>query len=624
VTEVGTMLRPDPAITASWPTAAGERRSRFTTAFCVGCDAAGELQVEDARIARAYVAVFRREGQWWVRDLGCPDGMLVNGAPVQSAALPRRSAVTFGSAGTHVLLEPEDAAVQTMQRAPGTEAAADDRTKLHPSSKAGAAPNATVSAPPISLRTEGEAVPREYNGRIRLGRDADCTVRIEDEGVSRQHAEIYPFAGRWCVRDLGSRNGTWVDGRQVEEANLPGRCTLSLGADGPRIEVQHAAAATETPASAGIANPRSIEEVAAHYFDPNSKAPAGDRTMWVRQAFKTVQRKQKRRYGSVIAGALVLLLVAVGVGIYQQLQLQRTRGIAEQLFYSMKTVELQLVRLEDQVRDSGDTTHDGELQSGREKLAEMASQYDSLLEELGVLNERTSPEDRLILRMAREFGECEIAMPAEFVEEVHRYIGIWRSNERLAKALERARQQDLPPVILENLAEHRMPAQFFYVALQESDFLPQAIGPETRFGIAKGLWQLMPETAIQYGLRTGPLLDVPQYDPADQRFDAAAATGAAARYLADLYRDEAQASGLLVLASYNWGTTRVRNRIRAMKENPRDRNFWRLLAQTDMPRETRDYVMLIFSAAVIGEDPKLFGFDFERPLAAQGAASPGN
>lgn len=624
------MIAPDPAITASWPTAGGERRHRLTTAFCVGCDASGELQVEDDRIVRAYVAVFRREGQWWVRDLGCPGGMLVNGRPEQSVPLSRRAAIAFGSSGQHVLFEPEDAAGTSMHRPlPGAAGpGVDERTKLHPSAQSRSS-SSTVSAPPIGVRTGRDAAPREYTGRLRLGRDAACSLRIEEDGVSRQHAEIYPFAGRWCVRDLGSRNGTWLDGERIEEATLPARCTLRLGADGPAIELSYAAPPAATsgsaPAEAGApAAPRSVEEIAAHYFDPNSKAPAGDRTMWVRKAFSTVQRKQKRRYGSVIAGAVALLLVAVGVGIYQQLQLQRTRGIAEQLFYSMKAVELQLVGLEAQVRASGDSTHDGELQSGREKLAEMASQYDSLLEELGVLNERTSPEDRLILRMARVFGECEIAMPKDFVEEVHRYIGIWRSNERLTKALERARQQDLPQVIHDTLAEHRMPPQFFYVALQESDFREQAIGPETRFGIAKGLWQLMPETAIQYGLRTGPLLDQPQYDPEDQRFDAEAATSAAARYLADLYRDEAQASGLLVLASYNWGTTRVRNRIRAMKENPRDRNFWRLLAQTDMPKETRDYVMLIFAASVIGEDPKLFGFDFERPLpepvlAAQGS-----
>jgi hypothetical protein len=244
----------------------------------------------------------------------------------------------------------------------------------------------------------------------------------------------------------------------------------------------------------------------------------------------------------------------------------------------------------------------------------MASQYDALLEELGVLDDSLPPEDRLILRMARVFGECEVAMPKGFIDEVKRYIEVWRSDQRFEDALKQARAQALPPLITQIMLEHHMPPQFFYVALQESDFRPKAVGPETRFGIAKGMWQLMPETAGQYGLRTGPLLGLRQFDPDDERFDPGPATQAAARYLRDLYRGEAQASGLLVLASYNWGPTRVKKRIRAMKENPRDRNFWALLAHKDIPKETRDYVFLIFAAAVIGEDPSLFGFAFEEPL----------
>jgi hypothetical protein len=35
-----------------------------------------------------------------------------------------------------------------------------------------------------------------------------------------------------------------------------------------------------------------------------------------------------------------------------------------------------------------------------------------------------------------------------------------------------------------------------------------------------------------------------------------------------------------------------------------------------VPKETYNYVFYIFSAAVIGENPKLFGFDFDNPLAA--------
>ena len=104
--------------------------------------------------------------------------------------------------------------------------------------------------------------------------------------------------------------------------------------------------------------------------------------------------------------------------------------------------------------------------------------------------------------------------------------------------------------------------------------------------------------------------------PLDDRFDTHRATDAAARYLRDIYNKEAQASGLLVIASYNWGPTNIRKRIRQMPDNPRDRNFWQLLKQHKIPKQTYDYVFYIVSAMVIGEDPALFGFDFDNPLQA--------
>jgi hypothetical protein len=54
-----------------------------------------------------------------------------------------------------------------------------------------------------------------------------------------------------------------------------------------------------------------------------------------------------------------------------------------------------------------------------------------------------------------------------------------------------------------------------------------------------------------------------------------------------------------------------------MPANPRERNFWRLLKdyREKLPGETYDYVYYIVSAAVIGENPRLFGFHFDNPLA---------
>ena len=43
---------------------------------------------------------------------------------------------------------------------------------------------------------------------------------LSDDTVSRRHAELFLDGGRWILRDLGSSNGTWVNGRRVVEAEV--------------------------------------------------------------------------------------------------------------------------------------------------------------------------------------------------------------------------------------------------------------------------------------------------------------------------------------------------------------------------------------------------------------------
>jgi len=266
----------------------------------------------------------------------------------------------------------------------------------------------------------------------------------------------------------------------------------------------------------------------------------------------------------------------------------------------MKTLQMQVEQVDDQ--------------SMRSELRAMEAQYDHYLDELGVLGPNLSEQDRVILRVARIFGECELNMPEDFVAEVKSYINKWRTTNRLKQSLQRLHEQDLGPIITAAMLEQHLPPQFLYLAMWESGFDARSVGPRTRFGIPKGMWQFIPGTARRYGLRTGPLVELRRHDPKDERFEPELATDAAARYLHDIYYMDAQASGLLVMASYNWGPRNIRKRIRSMPQNPRDRNFWALLKQHDIPRETYDYVFYIFSAIVIGENPALFGFDFENPL----------
>jgi len=220
--------------------------------------------------------------------------------------------------------------------------------------------------------------------------------------------------------------------------------------------------------------------------------------------------------------------------------------------------------------------------------------------------------------MVRVFGECEVAMPAGLSDAIDRHLASWKADTRLEKALYRARSNgDVAPVVRELERQH-LPPQLFYVALQESDFRLDACGPETRYGIAKGPWQMIPSTARAYGLKTGPLYLLRRPDPEDERHDLERSTEAAARFLRDLYLRETQGSGMLAIAAYNWGGSNVRRLIRTMPEDPRKRNFWNLLVEhrNDVPKETWGYVFRIVTAAIIGERPDLYGFAFEPPLAA--------
>ncbi len=48
-----------------------------------------------------------------------------------------------------------------------------------------------------------------------IGRSSYCTVSISDPSVSRVHASITQRAGQMFIQDLGSKNGTFLNGRRV-------------------------------------------------------------------------------------------------------------------------------------------------------------------------------------------------------------------------------------------------------------------------------------------------------------------------------------------------------------------------------------------------------------------------
>lgn len=62
-----------------------------------------------------------------------------------------------------------------------------------------------------------------------IGRHAGCALVLDDPTVSRRHASLRFDGDRWLVRDLGSMNGTRVNGWRVEESPVAPGDTVRFG-----------------------------------------------------------------------------------------------------------------------------------------------------------------------------------------------------------------------------------------------------------------------------------------------------------------------------------------------------------------------------------------------------------
>jgi hypothetical protein len=89
-----------------------------------------------------------------------------------------------------------------------------------------------VEGPALVVRSGGgrsgeSFVPQEE--RTTIGRSPDCGVFLDDVTVSRRHAILVQRASRWYIEDQGSLNGTFVNRRRVESAELDDGDELQIG-----------------------------------------------------------------------------------------------------------------------------------------------------------------------------------------------------------------------------------------------------------------------------------------------------------------------------------------------------------------------------------------------------------
>jgi ABC transport system ATP-binding/permease protein len=211
----------------------------------VGRDEAADLQVVHPLVSRLHVELRPLPAGWELIDRS-RNGVYVAGARLQQLRLSPdatpRLVLGLGEGGPEVRL-----VLRAVAADPGAPPVPMAAPLVPPAARPGRpaappAPPATVALPDASggpsrqgrlsavhrlpsARPPGPAAPAGAQDRIRIGRAEDNDVVVADLLVSRHHAELVSDgAGGWELVDLGSPNGTYVDGQRIRRAALqPGR-----------------------------------------------------------------------------------------------------------------------------------------------------------------------------------------------------------------------------------------------------------------------------------------------------------------------------------------------------------------------------------------------------------------
>jgi len=92
------------------------------------------------------------------------------------------------------------------------------------------APATSATATPNHPVLDVDGRRYQLSGRVTvLGRGSEADIVVDDPGVSRRHAEIRLDDGSAVVRDLGSTNGTFVDGERASTARLSDGSSITIG-----------------------------------------------------------------------------------------------------------------------------------------------------------------------------------------------------------------------------------------------------------------------------------------------------------------------------------------------------------------------------------------------------------
>jgi membrane-bound lytic murein transglycosylase D len=219
------------------------------------------------------------------------------------------------------------------------------------------------------------------------------------------------------------------------------------------------------------------------------------------------------------------------------------------------------------------------------------AQEDTLWTVIGGENTQMGEEDTPLTteELLSLFDPKKISIPMSYEPLVVTWIDRFKGSHRDAYRNWIKKSGLYDAEIRRLLRTNNLPTDLMFLAMIESGFDPTAESAAN----AAGLWQFIPKTGKAYGLRIDGVID--------ERKDPLRATEAAIEHLKDLKLELGYWH--IAMAAYNAGTGLIQDSI--IRHNTA--NYWYLCTQGALPQETQEYVPKILAAAILYNDPKLFG-----------------
>ena len=180
--------------------------------------------------------------------------------------------------------------------------------------------------------------------------------------------------------------------------------------------------------------------------------------------------------------------------------------------------------------------------------------------------------------------------PVVYNDSVKKWIHYFSNRGRNYFETYSARGGRYAPMLGNMLEDNGLPRDLIYLAMAESGFQTKA----KSYARAVGLWQFIPSTGRNYGLKIDWYID--------ERRDPIKSTVAASKYLKKLYEDYGDWE--IAASAYNAGEGKVNRAIARYKTD----NFWDLRKRRYLKSETKNYVPKIMALAILGKNLNSFGF----------------